>query len=114
MKITNITKNTILATKGAVADSFSNRMKGLLGRESLEEGEALVITSCRQIHMFFMRFAIDAIFLDKDNKIVGIVQDIKPFHCSPVFLHSNLVIELALGTIQSTNTQSGDIIKIEP
>jgi len=113
MKITNTIRNITLATKGEVADSFSNRMKGLLGRESLEKDEALVLTNCRQIHMFFMRFAIDAIFLDKTNKVVGIVQDIKPFHCSPIFWHAHLVIELATGTIKSSKTQLNDIIKIE-
>ena len=113
MKIVNITQNASLATKGAVADSFSSRIKGLLGRESLEKDEALVLTNCRQIHMFFMRFAIDAVFLDKTHKVVGIVEDIKPFHCSPIFWGAHLAIELAPGTIQSTKTQLNDIVKIE-
>lgn len=113
MNIINVSKNTTLATKGEVADSFSSRIKGLLGRESLSKDEALILTNCRQIHMFFMRFAIDAVFLDKTNKVTGIVQDIKPFHCSPIFWQAHLAIELASGTIQDSKTQLNDIIKIE-
>jgi len=113
MKITNTTKNIILAHKGVIADSFSSRIKGLLGREALEKSEALVLSNCRQIHMFFMRFAIDVVFLDKDHKVVGLVKNILPFHCSPIFWHAHLAVELPAGAIQSTNTQINDIIKIE-
>ena len=88
-------------------------MTGLLNRQSLPKDEALVITRCQSIHMFFMRFAIDAIFVDKDNCVVGLVKGIKPFRLSPIFFRSSYVIEVPEGVIVQTETSPGDKIKIE-
>jgi len=56
VKITNQTKNTVLAAHAAVADRLFKRIKGLLGKKGLGEGEALIIRPCNSIHTFFMRF----------------------------------------------------------
>src|SRR3989344_2443257 len=108
MRIFNKSKNTVIAQNASLADTFSTRMKGLLGRQELSAGEALVITKCRSIHMFFMRFAIDAIFVDNQDRVVGLVENIKPFCLSPIFLHSRYVIELKPGTIAATKTSFHD------
>lgn len=108
MKIFNKSKNTIIAENARLADTFKTRMKGLLGRRELPAGEALVITQCQSIHMFFMRFAIDAIFVDKQNRVVGLVEGIKPFRLSPVFFHAYCVIELKAGAIAATKTSFHD------
>jgi uncharacterized membrane protein (UPF0127 family) len=83
-------------------------MKGLLGSEEIVAGEALVITKCQSIHMFFMRFAIDAIFVDNQDRVVGLVENIKPFYLSPIFFRSKYVIELKAGTIAATKTSLQD------
>jgi len=62
-----------------VADTRWTRMKGLLGRRSLPRDEGLLITKTGSIHMFFMRFPIDAVFLDKDLGIERIASDLKPW-----------------------------------
>ena len=108
MKIFNKSKNTVIAQDASVADTFWTRMKGLLGREEVFADEALVITNCRSIHMFFMRFAIDAIFVDDQDRVVGLVENIKPFRLSPIFFRSRYVIELKAGTIAVTKTSLGD------
>ena len=108
MKIFNKSKNTILARNARVADTFWPRVKGLLGRKEIFAGEALVITNCRSIHMFFMRFAIDAIFVDDQDRVVGLVESIKPFRLSPIFFRSRYVVELKAGTIAATKTSPGD------
>lgn len=113
VSILNTTKNTVLARKGGIAGTFRSRMTGLLDRKSLLPGEALIITRCKSIHMFFMRFAIDAVFVDKDNSVVGLVERIKPFRLSPVFLRASYVIEVPLGTIVQTKTSVGDKIEIK-
>ncbi len=71
----------------------------MLGRAALHDGEALVITQCYSIHMFFMRFAIDVVFVDREWCVVGLVRAIKPFAVSPVFWRSATAIELPAGTI---------------
>jgi uncharacterized membrane protein (UPF0127 family) len=112
VSIHNLTKNTVIATKGTVADRFLTRMIGLLSRPSLPPGEALIIKQCQSIHMFFMRFAIDAIFVDRKHCVVGLVKRIKPFQLSPIFFRSSYVIEVNLGTIVQSETSLGDTIKI--
>ncbi len=63
-----------------VARTFFERARGLIGRKGLPEGEGLLILKCNAIHTFFMRFAIDATFLDKDDQIVKVVRNIRPWH----------------------------------
>lgn len=98
----------VIAQNACLADAFWTRMKGLLGREEIPAGEALVITKCRSIHMFFMRFAIDAIFVDNQHRVVGLIEGIKPFRLSPIFFRSSYVIELRAGTVAATKTSVGD------
>jgi uncharacterized membrane protein (UPF0127 family) len=95
-----------------MADTFLSRLIGLLSRTSLPSGEGLLITRCQSIHMFFMRFAIDAVFVDNTHKVVGIVKNIKPFQLSPVFFKSSFVVELPIGTISASQTLPGDQLEI--
>ena len=113
MKIINTTKQTILANKGLLADTVISRMTGLLNKRSFEPGEALVITGCRSIHMFFMKFAIDAVFVSRDNIVVGLVKHILPFRLSPYFYKADYVIELPSGVIEETKTCVGDSVEIK-
>ncbi len=112
--IVNLSKNTVLAKRAVVADRLFARLKGLLGKRCLDDQQdALVIKPAKSIHTFFMRFAIDAVFVDKKNKVVGLSENLKPFQITPVFWSSLSVIELPAATIQNTRTQIGDILKIE-
>ncbi len=113
MKIINKTSNITIAEKAVVANSFLSRLVGLLNRRFLPKGEALIITKCKSIHMFFMKFPIDAIFVDKNNHVVGIVKNIKPFQLSPVFISSNYVIEAPVGTIVKARVAIGDNIELQ-
>jgi len=110
MKIINITRNIVLADNAAMADTALTRLKGLLGRNGLKKGEALVIRPSNSIHMFFMRFAIDAVFVDKRNHVIAVRKNIQPWSVSPVFWKSFYLIELAAGVIDSTGTSTGDEI----
>ncbi len=110
--IKNITRQTIIATHVDIADHAWTRMKGLLGRADLPQNHALVITHCNSIHMMFMAFAIDVIFIDKNNHVVGLTAHIPPFAFSPIFWKSTCAIELPPGTIQATQTHVGDSIQI--
>ncbi|MFH1360168.1 MAG: DUF192 domain-containing protein [Candidatus Omnitrophota bacterium] len=113
MKIFNATKGCVIADEAQIAASWSSRLKGLLGRRELKGNEALVIKNCNSIHMFFMRFAIDAIFIDGKDCVVGCVRNIRPFRVSPIFWKASCVIECPIGTIESSKTEIGDLIKIE-
>jgi hypothetical protein len=110
MKIINKTRNIVLADNAAMVDTVFTRLRGLLGRNRLKEGEALVIQPSNSIHMFFMRFAIDALFVDKRNIVTGVCKNMRPWSVSPVFWKSLYVIELAAGVIDTTGTSAGDEI----
>jgi uncharacterized membrane protein (UPF0127 family) len=113
LRVLNKTKHCIIASQAVLADTFFSRLKGLLGKNQLKEQEALIITQCNSIHMFFMKFAIDVIFVDKENHIVGLINEIKPFQLSPIFFKSCYAIEFAAGVIKNTNTQLGDLIELD-
>jgi len=110
--IRNLTQNTVIASHVNIAQTPPQRMKGLLGRSDFPQGEALVITHCQSIHMFFMTFAIDVIFCDANNKVVGLCHEIKPFHLSPIFFKASYAIELPAGTITTSNTKIDDQIQL--
>ncbi len=112
MIITNLTTGKTLADKAVLADTSWARMKGLLGRKALGDGEGLVITRCCSVHMLFMRFPIDAIFIDRRGCVVGLVERIRPFAFSPVFWKAAAAIELPAGTIARTGVLLAHRIKI--
>lgn len=112
MKITNVTKNTVIAENADVASTLWTRIKGLLGRTSLTPGEALIITKCRSIHMLFMKFAIDAIFVDRHHRVVHVTGNIRPFQLSAYVPRADFVIECAPGTIGTTKTALGDQLEL--
>ena len=90
-----------LATSVQVADSLFARMRGLLGRDGLNPGEALWIKPCNSIHTIGMRFAIDAVFLDKQHQVVAIVPNLTPNRLSWIYFRAASVLELPAGTIAS-------------
>ena len=112
MKIINKTKNTILAKETIIADTSFARMKGLLGRTGLTQTEALVIKPCNSIHTFFMRFVIDVVFVDGQNKIIATLSDLGPWRLSPIYWSARFVVEFPAGVIANTQTEKGDEIAL--
>ena len=89
-----------------------SRMRGLLGRASITSDEGLWITPCTSIHMFFMRFAIDVIFVDADMRIVRIHHNVQPWRMARGGRGSHSVLELAPGTAAAHTLQVGDQLTI--
>lgn len=112
MKIINQDKNTILAKDAALANTVFTRIVGLLGRSGLKEGEALVIRPCTSIHTFFMGFAIDIIFVDKNGRVIKLIYSMEPFKLTGIYFKASFAIELPQGIIQATSTKKGDRISV--
>ena len=72
-------RETVNGVDAEIAETFVERAKGLIGRRGLASGTGMLITKCNCIHTFFMRFAIDATFLDKSGKVVKVVRNIRPW-----------------------------------
>ena len=69
----------ICGVDAEVATTVRARMKGLIGRRGLEPGHGLLIPRCNAIHTCFMRFPIDATFLDGDGRVVKVVRGVRPW-----------------------------------
>lgn len=111
MVIRNKIRLTLLAKNCQTADNFLSRLKGLIGKESFLEEEGLIITPCNSIHMFFMKFSLDIIFVDKSNRVVHLIENIKPWKLSKIVWSAAFVIELPINSIKKTNTEVGDILE---
>jgi uncharacterized membrane protein (UPF0127 family) len=109
--VRNTTKGTELGDNVLLAGTATTRNKGLLGRAGLDDGEGLWIKPCEAIHMFFMRFAIDAVFIDKQKRVTKVASHLKPWRLSGSF-RAHSVVELPAGTAQRTNTERGDQLEI--
>lgn len=113
-KLVNKTKNIVLSSDLENADSHWKRMKGLLGREGLEDHRALWIKPCSSIHTYFMKFSIDVAFVDRDLKVTRVCQDIKPGKLvfSPLRTHS--VFEFNSGNLKQQAIEVGDQLHVDP
>ncbi len=111
--IYNQTKETFLAFRVKVADSVFSRMVGLLGKRSLEPESGVWIVPCNSIHTIGMLFTIDVVLVDKNLKVVGLHEFIRPFSITRPNLSAESVIELPPHTIFKSGTTVGDQLVIE-
>ncbi len=111
----NQTKGTMLCERLEVASGLAEQSRGLLGRDSLEPGRGLMFESSPLIpfmwmHMFFMRFAIDIVFLDKAGKVIRINRELKPWRVSSVVFGARTALEIESGASAASGTEEGDIV----
>jgi len=110
--ITNLSNGCILARAGERANTFFRRLRGLLGRKGLHQGEALVLCPCNSVHCIGMRFVIDVIFLDRFGQVIHLIEQMKPGSISPIIRQARYVIELPAGQISRSQTMVGHILKL--
>ncbi|MBZ0185913.1 MAG: DUF192 domain-containing protein [Candidatus Obscuribacterales bacterium] len=108
----NRTRNTTIAETVKRADNFFTRFKGLLGTKSLPVGQGLLLSPCKQIHMIGMKYAIDAVFVDTDLKVVAVIHSIGPGQISPLIKTARSCLELPAGIAIETETVVGDQLEL--
>ncbi len=109
----NKTRETFLAFKVKVADSILGRLIGLLGRRSLQPDRGVWIVPANAIHTIGMLFSFDLVLIDKDFKVVGLRELVRPFRVTWPERHAESVLELPAHTIFRSRTQIGDQLLIE-
>ncbi len=82
-------------------------MKGLLGRADLPPGEGILLRPASSIHTHFMRFAIDAVFVDDDLRVLKVVERLRPWRMAGR-RGSRAVIELTAGECRRRGVRAGD------
>lgn len=96
-----------------MANTFLTRLKGwMLHRPA--PGEALLLDPCNAIHAWFMLVTFDAVFLDHDNRIVRVIDSIRPWR-GPFYVSGAVrVLELADGRARELGLAVGDQLRFEP
>jgi hypothetical protein len=112
VEVINTQNAAILSNRCKLATSIPARTMGLLNRSSLETGEGLLIRPCSSVHCFFMRFPIDVLFLDKENRVLKMYAPLKQWRASSIVRGARQTLEVPAGTINRTGTQVGDVLHI--
>ena len=112
--VRNMTRSTVLAARCMIASSMGDRIVGLLRHDHLERGAGLLIERTQSIHMFFMRFPIDVVFLDAADRVTKVVTGLRPWRVVWWARGARDCIELPVGAIASSGTQVGDQLAREP
>jgi len=108
----DIDKDPVVITlKVYLASDFFKRLFGLLAFKPLEETEGLLIKDCRSIHTMWMRYSIDAVFIDKQDRVTAIYKDMVPFRFSPYIKDACSVLELKAGSVDRTSVRIGDTLR---
>lgn len=98
---------TTVCDRCVVADTALRRLRGLLGRARLEPGEGLLIRPTHAIHMWFMRFSIDAVFIDEDGLVLRVAERLRPWRMAAK-RGARCVVELGAGECARHGLKAGD------
>lgn len=108
MYVENISKQTIVVENLRIANTFFTRFIGLMGKSYFEKGDGLWIKPCNSVHMFFMKFPLDVIFLDRDNKIIHMEEELQPWKISKLVYGGKSVLEIPSKTIKLSQCELND------
>ena len=98
---------SIVCERCLLAETALTRMRGLLGRRNLPPGEGILLKPASSVHMAFMRFAIDAVFLDRELRVVKVAADLKPWRAAGA-RGSKSVLEIPAGEAARKGLTVGD------
>jgi uncharacterized membrane protein (UPF0127 family) len=103
---------SIVCERCLLAETALTRMRGLLGRRNLPSGEGILLKPAPSVHMAFMRFAIDAVFLDRELRVVKIVADLKPWRAAGA-RGAKSCLEIAAGEAARRGLSVGDRLVVD-
>ena len=112
VKVENVTRGTTVGDRIRVASSAVDRTVGLLRTPEVKRGEGLWIERSPSIHMFFMRYAIDAVFVGKDGWVTKVVPNLKPWRVVWWARGARDCLELRSGAAAESGTQAGDELRL--
>jgi uncharacterized membrane protein (UPF0127 family) len=115
MRALNRTRGTVLCQQLESAGGLAGQGRGLLGRDGLASNSGMLFVSSLPLmwmHMFFMRFPIDIVFLDREGRVLHICHQLEPWRLSPIVWRARKALELRAGAASASFTQPGDIIEL--
>lgn len=110
--IENTTSQRTLLPHGRLAANPWTRLRGLIGVRQLAEGDGLLIRPCHGVHCMFMSIPIDVVYVDREDRVVAVDKEMKPWAVGKIYRQSAYVVELPAGAIDATNTKPGDQLAV--
>ena len=119
LRAVNQTRGALLCAKLENAGGLAGQSRGLLGRDGLDADEGMLFVPGRfepfmWMHMFFMKFAIDIVFLGRGDRVLKIDRELKPWRVSSIVFGARKAIELPAGAAKLSDTEVGDVLEFEP
>lgn len=109
--IYNHTRKNMVCEEVELAFTFFARLKGLMFRKSFKPQQGLLLSPCNSVHMFFMHFSIDVVFIDKGHKVIAVEHNLRPWQVSRRHRKAKYTLELAAGRIEATGLRIGDLLE---
>jgi uncharacterized protein len=110
--LSNTTSHSRVAVRTYSAETTVSRLKGLLGASGLEAESCLWIHDCRSIHTYFMKFAIDVVFVDKNLRVKKIYRSLKPWSLTMPVMGARSVFEFQSGALNQVQISVGDQLHV--
>lgn len=107
-RLTRKESGEVIMSRCFVTENSLERMRGLLGRQSLASDEALWIQPCNNVHTFFMKFSIDVVFMNSQGRILKIYSSMKPWKTHWPVWKASIALEMPEGA--SSKLREGDCL----
>ena len=114
LRVVNETRHSVLGVRVRLADTIMSRMRGFLFRRSPTMGEGILLTPCRGVHMYGMRYPLDVLLIDARGGVVAIHEGLAPGRRTPIYAQANYALELPAGAVSATHTLVGDRLSWSP
>jgi len=106
-------ENHVFLGEVAIADSFSTRLRGLLGSRDLPCFKGILLKPCKQVHTIGMRYTISVWYVNRELKIIKIIDALPPNTISPYLRESHFIIEFPSTWAHITESQEGDKLEMQ-
>jgi len=110
LRVVNTDRDQELGSRVKLADSWLTRLRGMLARPAPLPGEGLLLSPCRSVHMFGMRFPLDVAFLDAEGSVVASYPSLQPGGRTRWHRRAAHALELPAGTLETSGTRIGDTL----
>jgi uncharacterized membrane protein (UPF0127 family) len=114
LRVVNTREGQELGSRVKLADGWLSRLRGMLARPAPLPGEGMLLSPCRSVHMFGMRFPLDVAFLDAGGSVVASYPALRPGARTRWHRRAAHALELPAGTLETSGTQVGDILVWTP
>jgi uncharacterized membrane protein (UPF0127 family) len=110
VRVVNSRNERELGSRVTLADSWLRRLRGMLGRPAPLPGEGMLLSPCRSVHMYGMKFELDVAFLDDHGTVVACYPSLSPGSRSHWHRQAAHALELPAGALAESGTVVGDVL----